>query len=166
MLRLIHLWIKCCTFLLLVLASVVSQSHSELYAAALVAIREGNLVLAVDYLERALPLASETSAVDNLQLLGTIYLKLDNVGRALELLENAVGLDEWREPVIVSNYIEALRASKQLRRAIEVGQKAIAMHPLSAPLHFNFACAVYDADDGVSYYNILLLYLLILMIQN
>lgn len=131
-----------------------SPSHKEMYETAMKAVNNNDYHTAIEYLE--ILIQGDEDNIDLTQLLGTLYLQCNESVKAVPYLEKALKLDDWREPAIIANLIEALRRSKQVTQAIEVGQKAVStLQHRSAPIYFNLACALQDKRDDTNYINAL-----------
>jgi Tfp pilus assembly protein PilF len=89
---------------------------------AYTALKTDDLPLTRSKLEAAIALKPED--IDANQLLGTILVKLRDFKQGAVHLLYAVELTEWKDPHMIANYIESLRASGDLETARSVVVKA------------------------------------------
>jgi tetratricopeptide (TPR) repeat protein len=81
-------------------------------------------------------LTTEPHCADVLHLLGMMEYQNNNPQRAVELIEQAIALDET-QPGFYSNGGNALQALKRFEEAIEKYDRAIAINPNFADAYFN-----------------------------
>jgi Tfp pilus assembly protein PilF len=97
-------------------------------------------------LEQAVVLQPED--IDANQLLGTVLIKLLDFPRGIGFLAKAVELTAWKDPAILSNYIESLRLGKEWDRAREVVVKsAFELYPDHHTVLYNSALVARDLRD-------------------
>lgn len=125
-------------------AGGVKKFH-QIYAAAADAVHARDYPGAMNLLEEAISLAP--NSIDALQLYGALAVKLGDYDRGLPYIQKAIELDNWTNPEVVSNYIQALRLDGRMEKALEVARKAVALFPTSISLLVNSAYAFMDAKD-------------------
>ena len=122
-----------------VLSQPQSQSLIEpferSYRLGLQSIERGDYSLSSSHLEEALRLSPQD--IDTLQLLGSVALKLGNISAARVYLSQAIYLSQWNSTGYIANYIEALRCSGDHSDAIEIGTRALQLHPHGVDILFN-----------------------------
>ena len=122
----------------LVLPVGLSQSSDPFessYRLGLQLIESGDYSLSSTHLEEALRHAPRD--IDTLQLLGSVALKLGNHSAAKVYLSQAIYLSQWNSTGYIANYIEALRCSGEHDYAIEIGVRALQLHPRGVDILFN-----------------------------
>ena len=82
--------------------------------------------------------------LDAIQLLGTCYLKTKEYDKAVVYMHQAVNLNDWNEPNLIANYIEALRGIKKFHEARNIAYKGLIIHNNSEQLLYNLATVEYD----------------------
>lgn len=118
---------------------------TKLYKKAVAAIRTDDFSTCVSNLELAIVLMPND--IDATQLLGTAHMKLGNYELSIYYLEKAVDMDNWRESVIIANYIEGLRLCSKFEKATEVARKALQLHPNSIQIIFNAGILSFDLHN-------------------
>ena len=89
-------------------------------------------------------LSIDNTNLDATQLLGTCYLKAKEYNDATYYMTRAVDMNQWNEPNIIANYIEALRGSKKYDIARNIAMKGLSIHPNAEQLLYNLAIVEYD----------------------
>ena len=86
--------------------------------------------------------------IDANQLLGTVLVKLQQYARGASYLREANELTGWKDPHMVANYIESLRAGGDLETArLVVLKAAYELHPNHSAVLFNSGLVARDMRD-------------------
>jgi len=109
---------------------------SELYNSALKSVVARDYIGGISILRLCVSLRPRD--FDALQLLGTLLVETQASQEGSAYLSQAVEVNDG-DPGVWANYIEALRASGLLQRAIDEGTIALAKHPQSAHVAYNLA---------------------------
>ena len=90
------------------------------------AVYENDFLLCINHLQQALQLHSNHPIAN--QVIGSAYLKLDMIDKAIYHIKLALDLLQWNDPSLCSNYIEAIRRTGDLNLASEIGYKTLLYH--------------------------------------
>ena len=90
------------------------------------AVYENDFLLCINHLQQALQLQSNHPIAN--QVIGSAYLKLDMIDKAIHHIKLALDLLQWNDPSLCSNYIEAIRRTGDLNLASEIGYKTLLYH--------------------------------------
>lgn len=132
-------------FFLFLLFVVCNSDFSSLYDEALALLNSNNHTECISVLHKCIDL--DPNSYDALQLLGSLYISIYQPLVGSEYLHRALLIND-RDPIMLANYIESLRASNQNQRALEVGQRSISMHPQS--FHIAFNLGVVEEELGIT----------------
>ena len=113
------------------------------YNKALESLKQDDFIQCLAHLERAM--AEDASSIEGNQLYGALMLKNGRFEEAELHLGRAVEMIGWSDPMILANYIEAVRSTGNLQRAIVVGERAIKSHPAQTQILFNLAVVYAEA---------------------
>lgn len=94
--------------------------------------------------------------IEAMQILGSIYWSSGDTEKGAETMERAMRLDNFGNPVLVSNYVEVLKMKGQVQEAVAIGEKGLSKHPNDSRLLINLANAYMAAGrkmDASRLYN-------------
>lgn len=131
-----------CLILFHLLLIKCSLSNEDIIKEALKAIYDNELSKCKELLLHLLDY--DKDYLDAIQLLGTCYLKSKEYDKAVEYMHQAVILNDWKEPNLIANYVEALRGIKKFNEARNIAHQGLIIHNNSEQLLFNLATVEYD----------------------
>ena len=124
----------------------VQQQFKKYMQEAHQALNSSDFSLTQSKLELAIVL--DPKDIDANQLLGTVLVKLQQYTRGASYLREANELTKWKDPHMVANYIESLRAGGDLEAArLVVLKAAFELHPKHSAVLFNSGLVARDMKD-------------------
>ena len=127
-------------------STVVQQRYDAFMKVAYEALAREDYDTVHTNLEEAVKLQPQD--IDANQLLGTVLVKLLDFSRGISFLGKAVELTGWKDPAILSNYIESLRLGREWDKAREVVIKsAFELYPEHPTVLYNSALVARDLSD-------------------
>ena len=124
------------------------ESFKSLYGEAVKYLDANDYQNSMELLHQAI--AIKPNDLEANQLLGSLMSSLGDNTNGVIYLKKASDLDNFKNPTLISNFIEALRGTGQYEEAIRIGTQGIELHPNDATIPYNLGNVYAHARDWAS----------------